>query len=181
MLYIYNANGTKWLKKLTDGSTISKTMYAGSFVYEDNDGDAIDDFGLDYILNPEGKIDKLTSSVEYHYHLKDHLGNTRVVFDGAGTIKQKTDYYPFGMTSYQYFSSNDNKYLYNGKELQDEQLGEINLDWYDYGARFYDPGLSRWHVMEPNEYQFTGLSSLFIGRRITPEEGLLTRYSFTPN
>jgi hypothetical protein len=136
LLYIYDANGTKWLKKLTDGSTISKTMYAGSFVYEENVGNAIDDFGLDYILNPEGKIDKLTSSVEYHDHLKDHLGNTRVVFYGAGNVKQKTDYYPFGMTSYQYSSRNDNKYLYNGKELQDEQLGGVNLDWYDYGDRF---------------------------------------------
>lgn len=28
----------------------------------------------------------------------------------------------------------DNKYLYNGKELQDDQLGGVNLDWYDYVA-----------------------------------------------
>ncbi len=158
LLYIYDANGTKWLKKLTDGSTITKTMYAGSFVYEDIDNDAIDDFGLDFILNPEGKIDKLTSSVEYHYHLKDHLGNTRVLFDGAGTVKQKTDYYPFGMTSYQSSSSNDNKYLYNGKELQDEMLGSVNLDWYDYGARFYDPALGRWHTQDPLAEDYLNLS-----------------------
>jgi hypothetical protein len=69
-----------------------------------------------------------------HYN-KDHQGNTRVVFDGAATVMQKTDCYPFGMTSYQYSSGNDNKYLYNGKELQDEQLGGVNLDWNDYGAR----------------------------------------------
>ncbi len=158
LLYIYDANGTKWLKKLTDGSTITKTMYAGSFVYEDTDDDAIDDFDLDYIMNPEGKIDKLTSSVEYHYYLKDHLGNTRVVFDGAGTVKQKNDYYPFGMTSYQYSSSNDNKYLYNGKELQEEQLGGVNLDWYDYGARMYDPALGRWHTIDPKAEDYLSYS-----------------------
>lgn len=42
-----------------------------------------------------------------------------------------------------------NKYLYNRKELQDELLGSVNLDWYDYGARFYDPSLSRFMTIDP--------------------------------
>jgi RHS repeat-associated protein len=40
-------------------------------------------------------------------------------------------------------------YLYNGKELQDESLGGVNLDWYDYGSRFLDPQIGRWTTQDP--------------------------------
>jgi len=42
-----------------------------------------------------------------------------------------------------------NRYLYNGKELQDQAIGGTPFGWYDYGARFYDPELGRWHTMDP--------------------------------
>jgi RHS repeat-associated protein len=38
-----------------------------------------------------------------------------------------------------------NKYLFNGKEFQDE----LNLNWYDYGARMYMPELGRFGTMDP--------------------------------
>jgi RHS repeat-associated protein len=62
----------------------------------------------------------------------------------------KDHYYPFGMVlggqSWQNTLQNTkNDYLYNGKEFQDE----LGLDWYDYGARFYDAALGRFFTPDP--------------------------------
>lgn len=70
----------------------------------------------------------------YHYYLKDHLGNNRVVVDASGTVKQVTHYYPFGGFFGESIGSSYQAYKYNGKEF--ERL--ISEDWYDYGARHMD-------------------------------------------
>ena len=93
----------------------------------------------------------------YQYFIKDHLGNTRIMFDEGG-VKQSINYYPFGMRTavinQSIFDYNNTKYLYNGKELQDD----FDLDWYDYGARFYDAQLGRWHVIDPMAHLRTWVS-----------------------
>ncbi|HKK83680.1 MAG TPA: RHS repeat-associated core domain-containing protein, partial [Atribacterota bacterium] len=99
---------------------------------------------------------------EYHYDyfLSDHLGNIRVVFtqgpDGEVELLQSSNYYPFGMlfgTGPEY-ESEQNKYLYNGKELQ-EYAG---LEMYDYGWRQYDAALGRWNVQDKLAESFPGYS-----------------------
>jgi RHS repeat-associated protein len=141
ILYLYDAAGRK-LRKATrrDYNPTHTTDYVGSFVYVDDE--------LQYLLTHEGRVVVDGSSYEYQYFLKDHLGNTRITFNESKQIIQEDSYYPYGMNmaGLSHSSGEDlpNKYRYNGKELQDD----FGLDWYDYGARFYDAALGRWSVID---------------------------------
>ncbi|WP_428979070.1 RHS repeat domain-containing protein [Flavobacterium lipolyticum] len=86
------------------------------------------------------------------YQYKDHLGNIRLSYaknpaTQVLTIIDENNYYPFGLkhTGYNDYVATNNKYKYNGKELQDE----LGLGMYDYGFRNYDPALGRWMNIDP--------------------------------
>jgi RHS repeat-associated protein len=71
------------------------------------------------------------------------------MIDLNGNLEQVSSYYPFGMLAENaQIGGANNKYRYNGKELQDDAIGNGELDWYDYGARMYDPALGRFHTQD---------------------------------
>jgi RHS repeat-associated protein len=144
-VYIYDAIGNKLKKIATVGGTTTLRYYTGAFEYGNTRV-------LELIHTDEGIVNYSGSSYTYEYFLKDHLGNTRAAFtvnNNSFTLAQIANYYPFGMISKDSTLGNtSNKYLYNGKELQDESLEGGNLDWYDYGSRYLDPQIGRFHVID---------------------------------
>ena len=140
--YLYDAAGRKLRTvHVLEGDSVT-TDYCGNVVYEN---------GVPQILLTEVGYVSLTDG-KYHYYLKDHQGNNRVVVDEEGTVEEVNHYYPFGGV----FSSTGDAqpYKYNGKEL-DRKGG---LDWYDYGARMYDATLGRWHVVDPMAEEYYSIS-----------------------
>ena len=125
--YTYGADGTKLRTVHKIGSTTTTTDYCGNVVYEN---------GVQKLLLTEEGYITLSDS-KYHYYLKDHQGNNRVVISQSGTVEETSHYYPFGGV----FASAGNvqPYKYNGKELDTKK----GLNWYDYGARHYDTALGR--------------------------------------
>jgi RHS repeat-associated protein len=137
--YVYDVTGRKLANKLS-GKT---KYYFGNFVYTDDK--------LDYMICSEGLLNINGSTTNYEFHLKDHLGNTRVAVNETNDITQVNNYYPFGLTFAQSGSST-NKYLYNGKELQ-EETGFI-----DFGARQLDKELGRWFNVDNLAEQYNIVS-----------------------
>lgn len=138
--YIYDASGNKLAQMIRSGSARDTLYYSGAFVYNDTK--------LDYALTGEGRVLYTNGLFSYEYFLKDHLGSTRMATAANGTVNTSTFYYPFGLALKEVNSQGDNRYLYNGKELQNVSLGGVELGWVDYGARMYDPQLGRWHIID---------------------------------
>ena len=109
-----------------------KTDYCGNIIYENGN--------VSRILTEEGYITFSGTTPVYHYYLKDHQGNNRVVINQSGTVEQVNHYYPFGGLMGESTAGGVQPYKYNGKEL-DRMHG---LDLFDYGARHYDAAISRW-------------------------------------
>ena len=141
--YLYDANGVKLRTTHVIENNTTITDYCGNVIYENGIPDKLLT-GYGYISLNDNK---------YHYFIRDHQGNNRVVVDLKGIVEEVNHYYPFGGLMAN-SSTSIQPYKYNGKEL-DRKNG---LDWYDYGARRYDATLGRWHVVDllaENDYAIT--------------------------
>ncbi|MCI5055781.1 MAG: RHS repeat-associated core domain-containing protein [Flavobacteriales bacterium] len=155
---IYDANGRKVQKitKKNDGSPIEYKYYAAGCEYSNDQ--------LEAIYNEEGRAIESNNGFQYEYTLKDHLGNSRVMFSDLNNdekiddneVLQKNDYYPFGMNMQKNYSQigTENSYQYNSKEM----ISDLGLNMLDYGARWYDPSIARWHTIDPLAEEFTNWS-----------------------
>ena len=131
--YLYSADGVKLRTIHKIGSTTTTTYYCNNVVYEN---------GVQKLLLTEEGYLSLNDN-KYHYYLKDHQGNNRVVINQNGNVEETNHYYPFGGV----FASSQNvqPYKYNGKELDTKK----GLNLYDYGARQYDAAIGRFTTMDP--------------------------------
>lgn len=129
-------------------SQTNTTDYCSNVIYENG--------VLSMILTEEGYVTLSGDAPIYHYYLKDHQGNNRVVINQASTVEQINHYYPFGgLFEVNTTTSGIQSYKYNGKEL-DRIHG---VDWYDYEARMYDGALGRFTTVDPltEKYYSTNL------------------------
>ncbi|MGQ7855272.1 DUF6443 domain-containing protein [Pedobacter sp. WC2501] len=146
--YTYDATGNK----LAKNSSGTLRNYVDGIEYKP-DGTTID-----IIHTEEGIARNSGGTYSYEYNLSDHLGNVRSTFyknpiTNQLEVLQQDNYYAFGLRKEPVVKAGTNKYLYNGKELQEE------LGAYDYGARFYDPVIGRWNVVDPMAEKYYGISS----------------------
>ncbi|WP_246834018.1 colicin E3/pyocin S6 family cytotoxin [Pedobacter sp. G11] len=146
LTYTYDGTGRK-IRKNSNGSVRN---YIDGIEYKP-------DGTIDFIQTEEGlALNNGSGGYSYQYNLTDHLGNVRYSFDiynGAVRRLQQDDYYPFGLRKSISPVATTNKYLYNGKEVQDELGGQ-----YDYGARFYDPVIGRFSTVDPLADEFDHMS-----------------------
>ncbi|EFK59645.1 RHS repeat-associated core domain-containing protein [Sphingobacterium spiritivorum] len=157
LVYTYTGSGERLRKDFTNSIHTLSTYYIAGVQYSSVNNGTLQ---FDFAKVPGGRLRKTAGLFKIEYDLTDHLGNTRLTFDedpanpGQARILQYNSFYAFGgaMPGLSFVSGQKNKYLYNGKELQEE------TGLYDYGFRMYDPAIGRWHAADPLSDNHYGLS-----------------------
>lgn len=142
IVYLYSADGTKLRTMHTINNTVTKTDYCGNVIYENDTAKRL--------ITEAGYVS--LNDKKYHYYLQDHQGNNRVVVDQNGTVEETNNYYPFGGVFAG--TASIQPYKYNDKEFDSKK----GLNWYDYGARHYDPALGRFMTIDQTAEKYPEIS-----------------------
>ena len=164
---VYTTGGDKYIYSYdADGNRIRKIAGSSDIHYINGvNGKTIvvseSPYGIEYTYNilgndNIGQLDVISYEYQRFYYLKDHLGNIKVTVDQSGNKKSWNDYYPYGMLMgdgrSQNISNVDHRYMFTGKERDDETA-------YDYfGARYYDSFIGRWLQVDPLANKYPGWS-----------------------
>ncbi|HEX8015602.1 MAG TPA: RHS repeat-associated core domain-containing protein, partial [Flavobacterium sp.] len=147
--------------------TINATTNGSPYTLNtDNPTDAIPNYldptnGL-YITLPIAVNNYVSLTGDKEYELSNHLGNVLSVISdkkipllSSGSLAyfnaevlSYSDYYSFGqLVPNRHGSSNSYRYGFNGKENDNEIMGEGNFE--DYGMRMYNPRIGRFFNVDP--------------------------------
>ena len=158
----YLADGS--LAQVSDGSTTR--LYLGDMVFSKaaNGTVALESAGWE-----GGRLLPGSGSDKVLYVVKDHLGSVRVVKDGAGIIRQRFDYYPYGTVSRMWTNSSmtdvsEKRFRFGGKEIAGSSLTDLagygaapGASYLDFGARLYNPRTATWLSPDPLMEMYYGL------------------------
>jgi RHS repeat-associated protein len=122
---VYDGRNTRVKKAVQGGGTI---YYIGDHF------EVVNGVETKYIFGGNLRIAKVTS-INRHFHHKDHLGSSTVMTDyPGGAVSETAEYLPFGLLRYQ-TGTEVTYYRFTDQELD----SEVGL--YNYNARLYDPAI----------------------------------------
>jgi RHS repeat-associated protein len=104
----------------------------------------------------DGRIEYDSSGATERFYLKDHLGSTRAVIDGNGTLVEAVSYDAYGAIIRSEILAGveePTKEKFTGKEYDTSGFVAggiacgLQLDY--FGARYYDPETGVWTIVDP--------------------------------
>lgn len=157
--FTYNPDNLRVVKQVHQGQTqVSQTRYviglSGLPVVEVDETSTQSDtkrlIGL-----PGATLIYYATNQQYYWALTDHLGSTRAVVDQTGRTVAQYDYDVYGVPTIVQEPPFAYDYLFTG-QYYDQEVG-----LYNYHARFYDPTIARFLMVDPalqgfNPYSYVG-------------------------